>query len=75
MRTTVDVDPDLLAEVVKSTGKKSRGKALDAVMEDYLRRKGIEELLAARGTFNIRRTHEEWEKVELEAMKHGHPGR
>ena len=75
MRTTVDVDPDLLAEVVKTTGKKSRGKALDAVMEDYLRRKGIEELLAARGTFNIRRTHEKWEKVELEAMKHGHPGR
>ena len=75
MRTTVDVDPELIAEVMRRTGKKSRGKALDAVMAEYLRRKGIEELLAAAGTFNIKRTSKEWEKVELEAMKHGHPRR
>lgn len=75
MRTTVDIDPELLDKVMKKTGKRSRGKALDEVMADYLRRKGIEELLAASGTFNIKRTSEEWDKVELEAMKHGHPRR
>jgi len=75
MRTTVDINAKLLAEVMKRTGKKSRGKALDAVMQEFLRQKGIEELLAARGTFNIRHTHEEWEKAELEAMEHGHPRR
>ncbi len=75
MRTTLNIDPTLLEEVVRKTGERDRGKAIDRLMADYLRRAAIEELLAAAGTFNVKRTSEEWEAVELEAMKHGHPRR
>ncbi len=75
MRTTINLDEELLQKVISETGEKDKGRAVNAVMAEFLRRKAIERLLAARGTFNIKHTHEEWEKVELEAMEHGHPRR
>jgi len=75
MRTTLDINPELLEQLLQETGERSRGKAIDRAMEAYLKRVAIERLLAARGTFKIRHTRKEWEDAELEAMKHGHPRR
>lgn len=75
MRTTINLDEELIEKVICETGEKDRGRAVNAALAEFLRRKAIERLLAARGTFNIKHTHEEWETVELEAMEHGHPRR
>jgi len=75
MRTTLDIDPDLLEKLLQETGERSRGKAVDRAIDAYLKRAAIEKLLAARGTFNVKRTHAAWEAAEMKAMKHGHPRR
>ena len=53
MRTTVDIEEGLLDEVVKITGEKSKSKALNKALEDYIRRKRIQELRAALGTIDL----------------------
>lgn len=66
MRTTIDINPELLDKVLAETGEKSKGRAVNAAMAEFLRRKAIERLLAARGAFPdmVDRT-EEWEEEEL----------
>ena len=44
MRTTLDIDERLLSAVVRATGEKSRSKAVQRVLEDYVRHRAIEEL-------------------------------
>ncbi|MCH7653660.1 MAG: type II toxin-antitoxin system VapB family antitoxin, partial [Chloroflexi bacterium] len=49
MRTTLDIDERLLGAVVKATGEKSRSKAVQRVLEDYLRHRAIDELRNSAG--------------------------
>ncbi len=44
MRTTLDIDADLLKRVVKTTGAKSKKKAIEMAMKEFLRSKRREEL-------------------------------
>ncbi len=53
MRTTLDIDERLLSAVVKATGEKSRSKAVQKVLEDYLRRRAIDELRGSAGSIGI----------------------
>ncbi|MBI4216079.1 MAG: type II toxin-antitoxin system VapB family antitoxin [Chloroflexi bacterium] len=53
MRTTLDIDPKLLAEVAKLTGEKSKSKALNKALEDYIRHKRIEELRGMLGKVDL----------------------
>ena len=53
MRTTLDVDKEVLDEVVKLTREKSRGKAVSKALEEYIRRRRVEELRAALGTIDL----------------------
>ncbi|MBF8268103.1 MAG: Antitoxin of type system, VapB [Dehalococcoidia bacterium] len=53
MRTTVDIEEGLLEELVKLTGEKSKKKALNKALEEYIRRKRIQELRAALGTIDL----------------------
>jgi metal-responsive CopG/Arc/MetJ family transcriptional regulator len=53
MRTTLDLDEGLLEELVKLTGEKSRSKALNKALGEYVRRRRIEELRAALGTIDL----------------------
>jgi len=69
MRTTVNLDPELLAEVLEDTGERDRGRALNKVMAEHLRRRKIEQLLSLRGKLDIRDEWEKWEEEELEDMK------
>ena len=50
MRTTLDIDEHLLAAVVKATGEKSRSKAVQKVLEDFLRHRAIDELRGSTGS-------------------------
>ena len=53
MRTTLDIDEGHLEELVKLTGEKSKSKALNKALEEYIRRKRIQELRAALGTIDL----------------------
>ena len=66
MRTTLNIDEALLEAVVTETGEKDKGRAVNAALAEFLRRKAIERLLAARGAFPdlVDRTAE-WEEEEM----------
>ena len=53
MRTTVDVAERLLEQVVELTGEKSKNKALNKALEEYVRRKRLEELLSMLGNLDL----------------------
>ena len=59
MRTTLDVDQKLLEGVVRATGEKSASKAVNKALEQYLRRKAIDELRAMAGKMQIDDVREE----------------
>ncbi len=44
MRTTLNIDADLLDDVVAATGEKSKTKAVNAALQDYVRHKKLTEL-------------------------------
>jgi len=69
MRATLNIPDDLLAEVQKITGEKSKTKAITIAMREYIRQKRIKELIALRGKIQIEDVTEELEKLELEEMK------
>ncbi len=76
MRTTVNLDGKLLEEVVSETGEKDKGRAINSVMAAFIRRRKIERLLAARGTFPdlVDRTAE-WEEEEMKLEDECRKGR
>lgn len=53
MRTTLDVDEKLLADVVKATGEKSKSKAVRRALEGYLRGARVAELRAMLGNTDV----------------------
>jgi Arc/MetJ family transcription regulator len=66
MRTTINIDEGLLEEVVCETGEKDKGRAVNAAMTEFIRRRRIDRLLASRGAFPdlIDRT-DQWEEEEM----------
>lgn len=69
MRTTLDLNKRLLDEVVALTKEKSKGRAVNTALAEYVRRRKLEELLAARGTFDLIDNLKELEEAEIEEMK------
>ena len=53
MRTTLDVDEKLLEGVLEVTGEKSKSKAVSKALEEYIRRKRIQELRDMAGTIDL----------------------
>ena len=49
MRTTLDIDSKLLDEVVEATGEKSKSKAVNEALSDYIRHIKIADLRAMAG--------------------------
>jgi Arc/MetJ family transcription regulator len=53
MRTTLEIDDTLLNEVVALTNAKTKGKAVNKALEEFLRRRRIEELREMLGTMDL----------------------
>lgn len=53
MRTTVTVQDEVLDELMKYTGAKTRTEAVNKALEDLIRRLKIEKLRSMRGKFQI----------------------
>jgi len=49
MRTTVTLEYEVLAELVKKTKARSKASAVKEVVRDYLRREKIKEIRASKG--------------------------
>ena len=43
MRTTINIDEELLDKVVKATGERTKAKAIDTALREYTRHKHIQE--------------------------------
>jgi Arc/MetJ family transcription regulator len=66
MRTTINLDENLLDEVVEISGERDRGKAVNAAMREFVRRDKIRRLIALAGRVEIVDNWEEMEKIELD---------
>lgn len=71
MRATLNIPDDLLIEVQEMTGKKSKTKAIVTAMEEFVRRKKREKLLALKGRMTVDDVTSELEQLEIqEAGEH-----
>jgi len=52
MRTTIDINGDLISEVMKISGIKTKKKAVLVALKEYLRYKKIEELKSLIGNYD-----------------------
>lgn len=69
MRATLNIPDDLMSQVIKLTGEKSKTRAIIATMQEFIRQRKIKELLQLRGKIKIEDVTEELEKLELEEME------
>lgn len=69
MRATLNIPDDLLSEVQKISGEKSKTKAIITAMEEFIRQRKIKELIALRGKIQIEDVTEELEKLEIVEME------
>ncbi len=72
MRTTLDLNPDLLNAVVETTGERSKTKAVNKALEDYVRRKRVAELREIAGNIDLVNNLRELEALELKKMERMH---
>ena len=69
MRATLNIPDDLITEVQKLSGQKSKTKAIITVMEDYVRRQRMQALLDLRGKIQIEYDWEKEEELELKTAE------
>ena len=69
MRATLNIPDALIDEVQRLSGQKTKTQAIVTVMEDYVRRKKMEDLLALRGKISIDYDWEREEEAELKAAE------
>ena len=69
MRTTIDVDEKLLETMLKMTGEKSKSKAVNKAMKDFVRRRSIDDLRAMAGKIDMIDNWQELEELEFEEQK------
>ncbi len=68
MRATLNIPDNLLSEVQKITGERSKTKAITIAMKEYIRQKKIKELIALRGKIQIDYDWKKEEELEMKAQ-------
>ncbi len=69
MRATLNIPDDLISEVQKATGEKSKTRAITIAMREFIRQKKIKQLLALRGKIQIDYNWEKEEELEMKTQK------
>ncbi len=69
MRATLNIPDDLLSEVQKIAGEKSKTKAIITAMREFIKQKKTEELIALRGKVKIDYDWQKEEEFEIAAQK------
>ena len=68
MRTTLNIPDDLISEVQKISGEKSKTKAIVKTMKEYIRQRKLAELLELKGKINIDYDWKAEEKSEINSQ-------
>ena len=69
MRATLNIPDDLVKEMQKASGEKSKTKAIIVAMQEFIRQRKIKELIAMKGKVQIEYDWEKEEELELKAQK------
>ena len=69
MRTTLNLDSDLLDKVIDATGEKTKSGAVNAAMKEYIRRKHIQEFIDSWGKIIVDDYSEEIAKANEERRR------
>lgn len=59
MRATVTIEKDVLDELVKATGAKSKSAAVREIIDEYMRRRRVQKILALKGKLSFELTADE----------------
>ena len=68
MRTTLNIDRELLEEAAEITGERNLGRVVNKALEELVRRQKIEELIALAGKIEVVDNLDELEGLEIEEM-------
>jgi Arc/MetJ family transcription regulator len=66
MRTTLDIDDAVLADIVEITGQKNKSKAVNEALRKYLQWKAAKELIALAGQIDMVDDRDERRRLDLE---------
>jgi len=66
MRATLNIPDELISEVQKITGYKSKTKAIITAIEEFIKERKLSAILSLKGKIQIRDVGEELERLELE---------
>ena len=65
MRTTINIQDDLMNRLLAGTKSKTKTKAVEIAIKDYIEKKSIEDLLSLSGKIDIDPNWEKEEEAEL----------
>ena len=66
MRTTLNINDDIIKKVLELTGAKNRSQAVNKVLEDYVQEKQIENILRLKGKLHLENNWKELREMELD---------
>ena len=65
MRTSINIQDDLMNELLARSKAKTKTKAVELAIKDYLEKKSIEDLISLSGKINI---DMDWQKEEEDEL-------
>ena len=69
MHMTLNIPDDLIAEVQKFSGEKSKTKAIATAMKEFIKQKKINELITLKGKVQLNYDWQKEEELEMKAQK------
>ena len=66
MRTTLNINDNIIKMVLELTGAKNRSQAVSKVLEAYVQQKQIENLLKLKGKLHLESNWKELREMELD---------
>jgi hypothetical protein len=69
MRATLDIPDSLIKNLLRVTGEKKKTKAICIAIDDYIRSKRKEKLLALSGKVDFDLDWQKMEEMEMKGMK------
>jgi hypothetical protein len=69
MRATLNIPDDLISEVQKATGEKSKTRAIVTAMQEFIKEKKLRQILDLRGKIKIEDVTKELDELEMKEQE------
>ena len=66
MRTTLNIDDQILSEIVGLTGAKNRSQAINLVLQEFVKKKRLQKLIGLRGKLHLDNNWKRFREMELD---------